>query len=79
MNITTWVAILFGVEIAGVFALEVIGRRRVRRRASPVLVIEDDDGQTRVVERPGLGYLSSGLMNLNVRPSTKPAASSAAS
>jgi hypothetical protein len=84
MNITTWVAVLFSVEIAGVVALEIIGQRRARRRAlpnpkpvGPIFVIEDDDGRTRVFERPAalprLGYFSSGLMNFKVRPANRSA------
>jgi len=71
MNITTWVAVLFSVEVAGVFALEYFAKRPARRGRRAGLVVEDDDGRTRV------SYLSSGLMNLNVSPAIRPADSSA--
>jgi hypothetical protein len=56
MTLTNVAAVLLAVEIAGVFALEIIANRRYRRcRATktyrPLFVVEDDDGRTRVFER----------------------------
>jgi hypothetical protein len=48
-----------------------------RSRAQSLSLIEDDEGAARVFERPDVGYLSSGLMNLNVRAATRPPSTSA--
>ena len=65
MNITTWIAVLFSIEIAGVFALELLGSYRVRRTRPAHFTVEDSDGRTRVFG------LSSGLMDLNITPAAK--------
>jgi hypothetical protein len=66
MNTITWVAVLFSVEIAGVFALEFLGKRRVRRVKPVRFAIEDEDGRTRIF------YLSPELGNLNVSSAATP-------
>ena len=56
MTLTNVVAVVFTVEIAGIFALEIVANRRPRRRRAaktnrPLLVGDDTDGRTRVFER----------------------------
>ena len=68
MNITTWVAVLFSIEIAGVFALELLGGYRTRRTCPARYAIDDSDGRTRVI------YPSPRLVSLNANPATVSAA-----
>ena len=56
MNYESLIIALLSVEIAGVFALEIVAARRRSARKSyrALQVVEDEDGRTRVFDRSGL-------------------------